>query len=168
MAASRAPVTLQPTTDWNQEAFKPAPELLAFEVMSDVAPEGWLRLSLAGTVRSPAGTATPGGEQSYTVETERAFFIDRFSCTFACNPDYRNPVVFRSRVKVEDFAKATTVVDAADGKPIARPAAPSLDRDRDRDIYIDDNRYVDDEQHLTLEDAGFQRAAEPQIHRHDS
>jgi uncharacterized protein YfaS (alpha-2-macroglobulin family) len=147
-AALRTPVTLQPTTNWNQKTFPPSPQLLAFEVVTDVDPEAWLRLTLAGTVRSPAGPATPGVPQSYTVETENAFFIDGFYCTAQCDPDARNAVRFRSRVNVEDFAKAITVVDSAGGKPIARPPSPDKPRDPDE--------YYEEENALTLEDAGYQ------------
>ena len=143
-------MTLQPTTDWNQETFPPSPQLVAFEVVTDVDPEAWLQLTLAGTVRSPAGPATPGAPQTYTVETEKAFFIDGFYCTTECDPDSRNAVRFRTRVNVEDFAKATTVVDAASGKPIARPPASPKDKPRD------DDEYDEEENALTLEDAGYQ------------
>jgi uncharacterized protein YfaS (alpha-2-macroglobulin family) len=147
-AASRAPVTLQPTADWNTNRFKPAPELLAFEVMTDVAPEAWLQLTLAGTVRSPAGPATPGVPVDYTVETDKAFFINGFDCTVECHPDSRNALRFRTRVDVEAFAKAITVVDAGNGKPLARPPAAPKPTDRDE--------YYGEENALTLEDAGYQ------------
>jgi uncharacterized protein YfaS (alpha-2-macroglobulin family) len=146
-AALRTPVTLQPTTDWAEESFPRGPQLLGFEVTTDVDPEAWLQLTLAGTVRSPAGPATPGSPQAYTVETERAFFVDGFYCTAECDPDARNPVRFRTRVTVEDFAKATTVVDAS-GKPVARPPAPDKRSDADE--------YYEEENALTLEDAGYQ------------
>jgi hypothetical protein len=149
-AALRTPVTLQPTTDWNRDTFPPSPQQLVFEVVTAVDPEAWVQLTLAGSVRSPAGPATPGSSQSYTVETERAFFIDGFHCASQCDPDWRNAVRFRSKVDVEAFAKAITVVDATSGKPIARPAAPSKDRPRD------DHEYYEDENALTLEDAGYQ------------
>ena len=149
-AALRTPVTLQPTTDWNQETFPPSPQLLGFEVVTDVRPEAWLQLTLAGTVRSPAGPATPGAAQTYTVETEKAFFIDGFYCTSQCDPDSRNALRFRSRVNVENFAKAITVVDAMSGKPIARPPAASPNKPRD------DDEYYEEENALTLEDAGYQ------------
>ena len=135
-AASRAPVTLQPTTDWNQDAFKPAPELLAFEVVTDVAPEGWLRLSIAGTVRSPAGPATPGARADLHGAKPRR----RSSSTASTAPRSATRIsaircVSRTKVNVEEFAKATTVVDAATGKPIARPAAaPDKPSEEDRDV----------------------------------
>ncbi len=147
-AASRTPVTLQPTTNWNKETFPPSNQLVAFNVVTDVAPEAWVHLTLAGSVRSPAGPATPGAPQSYTVETEKAFFIEGFHCTSACDPDNRNPLLIRTRVNVDDFAKAATVVDAASGKPIPRPPLPARPRDGDG--------YFEEEASLTLEDAGYQ------------
>jgi hypothetical protein len=147
-AASRAPVTLQPTNDWNQKEFPASPQLAVFEVVTDVDPEAWLRVILAGSVRSPAGRETPTLPQTYTVETEKAFFIDGFNCTSRCDPDYRNPLRFRTRVAVEDFAKAVSIADAASGKPIPRPTDPPKPRDADE--------YYEEEHALTIEDAGYQ------------
>ena len=147
-AALRSPVTLQPTNDWNRDEFPPSPQLAVFEVVTDVDPEAWFQLTLSGTVRSPAGPATPGTPQTYTVETEKAFFIDGFYCTTQCDPDSRNALRFRTRVTVDEFAKATTVLDEATGKPIVREPAPEKPRERDE--------YYEEENALTLEDAGYQ------------
>src|SRR5688500_3112150 len=127
-SAMRGPVTLQPTNDWNQETFPPSPQLVAFEVVTDVDPEAWLELTLAGTVRSPAGPATPGASSGYIVETEKAFFIDGFDCITECDPDQRNALRFRTRVNVAAFASARGVAEAATRTARARPPrlAPCL------------------------------------------
>ena len=146
-AGSRAPVKVQPTNDWNRRQFPPSPRMAVFEVVNDVPPEGWLRLSLARTVRSPAGAATPRTAQTHTVETERAFFITGFQCHERCDADGRNPLKFTTKVEVDAFAAGVTVVDAATGKPVERKA---LSKERE------EREYEEFENALTLEDAGYQ------------
>ncbi len=145
-ATSRAVVPLRAVEDWDKTLFEPGPQMLAFEVAGDVPPEGWLRLAVAGTIRSQAGPATPRAEQTYTIETERAFFVDHFACLARCNPDARNPLRFRAEVEVADFAKAATVLDA-NGKPVPKPPAGAPKSDGER--------YYEEENALTLEDAGY-------------
>ena len=48
----------------------------------------------------------PLRDQQYTIEVEKAFFVDGFRCSTECDPDGWNPVRMRSDVKVADFAKA--------------------------------------------------------------
>ena len=81
-----------------------------------MAPDAWLRLSIARTVRSPAGTATPRTAQTYNVETEKTFFVSGFSCHQQCESDSRNPLRFTTKVEVDDFAAGVSVVDSATAK----------------------------------------------------
>ena len=145
-AASKAPVKLQPTTDWNKKAFPPSPRMVAFEVVSDVVPEAWLRLSIARTVRSPAGPVTPRAGQNHIVETEKAFFVTGFDCHDACDSERRNALRFTTKVDVKAFAAAVSVIDAATGKPLARQEPKKKP---------EEERFDDFENQLTLEDAGY-------------
>ena len=146
-AASRAPVKVQPTKDWNQRRFPASSRMVAFEVVTDVAPEAWLRLAIARTVRSPAGPVTPRAPQTQTVETERAFFVTGFDCYERCESDERNALEFTTRVDVESFAAGISVIDAATGTPVPRKAAPKPESEEER--------YREYENELTLEDAGY-------------
>ncbi len=157
-ASSRAPVKVQPTTDWNRRAYPASPRMVAFEVVSDVAPDGWLRLALARTVRSPAGPATPRAVQTHTVETEKAFFVTGFECYERCDADRRNPLKFTTKVDVEAFAAGISVVDATSGKPVPRQDQPKENQEE---------RYEEYENALSLEDAGYQaQPPQPPLHRH--
>ena len=118
-----------------------------FKVVGDVAPEAWLRLSIARTVRSPAGAATPRTAQIYNVETEKAFFVTGFACHEQCESDSRNPLRFTTRVEVDDFASGVSVLDATTGKPVLRQDVSKEKRN---------DRYQEFENALTLEDAGYQ------------
>ena len=146
-SSSKAPVKLQPTTDWNRSVHPASTRMVAFEVVGDVAPDAWLRLSIARTVRSPAGTATPRTAQTYNVETEKAFFVTGFTCHEQCESDSRNPLRFTTKVEVDDFAAGVAVADAATGKPVPRQTVPKK---------RETERFQDSVNALTLEDAGYQ------------
>jgi uncharacterized protein YfaS (alpha-2-macroglobulin family) len=145
VAGSRARVQIRPTTNWDQKRFPPSPDLLAYEIAT-VAPESHIKLTLAPSLRSPAGPATPGVTQEYTIEAEPAFFVSGFHCTDACDGDARNPILLRTSVKVREFATAVTAMDITKGEQRVEKSATPGSRD-DEDI--------DYGRGLTLEDAGF-------------
>jgi len=150
VASGTGPVALRLATTWDQVRFPPSPDLVVFETTSPVQPESWVKVAVGPRVPSPAGPATPGTAQEYTIEAEPAFFLDGFECRAACNGDDRNPVRSRSDIKVTDFAAALRVTDiTAAPQPVRKPATPPS-----RGDYAEDA-----DRHLTLEDAGF--AAQP-------
>jgi hypothetical protein len=145
LATSTAAVQLRPTTNWDTRRYPRSPDLVAFETVSRVMPESHVTLVLASTLRSPAGPATPGQPQRFTIEAERAFFINGFYCSSQCDGDARNPIRMRSQVKVIDFAAAVTAIDLAAGKPVQKSPSASKLRENDTDYG----------EGLALEDAGF-------------
>ncbi len=145
IASSSAPVQFRPTTDWDKERFPAAPEQVVFESVAPVAPESHITLRLAPTVRSPAGPATPGQRQEYTIEAEPAFFVNGFECRAECDGDARNVIRMRNEVRVADFAAALSAVNLTDGKPVPKPAGRPERGDNDTDYG----------EGLGLEDAGF-------------
>jgi alpha-2-macroglobulin len=146
-ASSSAPVALRLTTDWDKKRYPPARTLVALETTTRVPSESQVRLLLAPTLRSPAGPATPGRGQEYTISAEHAFFADGFDCAASCNPDKRNPLLVRGDVKVATFGKALRVRDntAGAGKEVPRPAEPPK-----RPEWFGDQSSA-----FTIEDAGF-------------
>jgi uncharacterized protein YfaS (alpha-2-macroglobulin family) len=147
VASGNTPVALRLTNDWDKKKFPPSPELIAFETATPVLPESWVQLQMAPALPSPAGRATPGKTQQFTIEVEQAFFIDGFACRDRCNPDGWNPVEMRRPVKVTDFAAAVTAADiTAAERPVPRAPKPKPRQEYEGD---DGNR-------LTLEDAGFE------------
>ena len=145
VAAGGTRVGLRITRDWDRKRFPASPDLVAFETTTAVRPESWVRLALDGQVPSPAGPATPGREQTYTIRAERAFFIDGFWCTAACDADAFNPLRMRAPVRLADLEAALRVTDVTSGeRPVRRRAAPRQRSARSEATYG-----------LTLEDAGF-------------
>ena len=146
IASSAAPVALRLAADWDKKQFPPSPDLVALEVTSKVLPESWVQLTLAENLRAAGGRAVPRVPQEFTIQFERAFFIDDFSCASQCDGDRWNPVTMRSEVKVTDFASALTVTDITSApRAVAKRAAPRPAREYDRDAGAA----------LTLEDAGY-------------
>ena len=126
VAASRSPVQLRLTNDWDKKEFPPSPRLVVFETVSPVPPEAWVKLTLGRTLRSPEGPATPTRVQTYTIEAEHAFFITGFTCTESCDPDSRNPIELTSEVEVKTVAPAISVLDVTDKpQPVAKAAKPA-------------------------------------------
>ena len=76
IASANTPVSLRPTDDWDKKTYPPSPDLAVFETDTKVLPESWVKLSLDGRLKSPAGSTTPGHLQTFTVHAERGFFID--------------------------------------------------------------------------------------------
>jgi uncharacterized protein YfaS (alpha-2-macroglobulin family) len=139
-------VPLRVTNDWDKERFPPSPDLVVLETATPVLPESWVTLVLNGTLPSPAGPATPGEPQTYTIQAEPAFFISGFRCSDSCDADRSNPVRLRTTVKASDFAAALSATDITGAaQPVARPAKPRPRPEYGMDASTD----------LTLEDAGF-------------
>ncbi len=132
--------------DWDRTRFPPAPNLVALEATTTVAPESWVKLVLDAGLPSPAGPATPAGDQTYTIHAERAFFIDDFYCSSECDADRWNPLTMRADVAVADFAAALRATDITAGdQPVSKSAAPRARRPYEPDAGS----------YLTIEDGGF-------------
>ena len=147
IAAATAPVSVRLTADWDKKKFPPAATLVVLETTAEVPPESWLRLQLDDQMPSPAGSATPPSEQHFTIEVEKAFFVDGFKCETQCDPDAANAVEMRAEVKVTDFARAVKALDLSTtpARAVTKPASPPARPDYEPDASSG----------LTLEDAGF-------------
>lgn len=147
VAAGGAPVRIRLTTQWDKARFPEAANLVVFESVSTIEPESHVRLVLNGRVPSPAGAATPGRAQIYTVEAEPAFFVDGFRCRTACSGDAFNPLRLRTAVRAADLASSASALDITGSpQPVKKAARPRAAPDGDDDAST----------FLTLEDAGFE------------
>ena len=156
IASATTPVALRLTNDWDKKTYPPSSDLVAFETDTPVVPESWVKLLIDGTLRSAAGSATPGIEQTFTIHAERAFFIDGFYCRTQCDPDRWNPVQVRAAVKVSDFSAAATARDVS-AVPVTVPKSGQPSR---QGTYVRDAT-----NHITLEDAGF--SAQPPVRKYE-
>ncbi len=150
VAAATSPVQLALASDCDKKRYPPSPDLVVVEAVTMVPPESWVNVALDAQVPSPAGAATPGKLQDYTVKVQRAFFIERFECAAQCNPDYGNSLRLRAPVRIEDFANAISAKDVTNLPReigITKPRPP-----RKKNAY---GEQFDVSSNPTLEDAGF-------------
>ena len=91
IAAGGPAVSLRLTTNWDRERFPQSPDLVAFETVTPVRPESWVKLVLDRRCHRQPGRATPREAQTYTIQAEPAFFINDFYCTAQCDGDGSQP-----------------------------------------------------------------------------
>ncbi len=146
--SSSAPVTLRLTNDWDKKRYPPANTLVALETATRVPSDSWVKLALAATLKSPAGSATPGRSQEYTMKAEPTLFVWGFDCSAHCDPDDRNPLIFHTPVQVSGFAKSLRVTDltTGNGTQIPTPEQPAettrWGRDSSPSLTLEDARYA--------------------------
>lgn len=139
-------VPLRLTPSWDKQRYPASPDLVAFETVSPIPPESRVRVVVSARAPSPAGPATPGRTQSFTIEAEPAFFITGFRCRASCNADDWNPLLLRSEVTVARLAASLTATDITGAPTPAKKAArPAGRREQDETVRV-----------LSIEDAGFE------------
>lgn len=139
-------VPIRLTATWDKERYPASPDLVAFETTAPIPPESWMRLTIGARAPSPAGPATPGRTQSFTVQAEPAFFVSGFECRATCDADDANAIDLTVPVTVATFASAVSATDITAAPVPAKKAAVARGR-RERNETVTS---------LTLEDAGFE------------
>jgi uncharacterized protein YfaS (alpha-2-macroglobulin family) len=156
-AGATGPVQLALASEWDKKRFPPSSDLVVVEAGTVVPPESWVNVELDAELRSPAGAATPGKVQAYTVIVQPAFFIEQFYCVKECNPDDANPLNMRVPVKIEDFARGISAKDVTSPPREIGITKPRPPRTKNAHGYA-----YDVSSSPTLEDAGFD--AQPPAH----
>jgi uncharacterized protein YfaS (alpha-2-macroglobulin family) len=114
--------------EWDKKRYKPAPELIVIETKPGVPPDTHLQVFLDDALAKRTTNVATGRPQTFTIELNPTFFVDKIECVSECNPDYYNPIRFRVRggVMLDDTVKAVHVVDVTDPAheiPL-KPSAP--------------------------------------------
>jgi hypothetical protein len=108
-ARSNRPVSFGVAASWDEKRFPRKDEIVVLETASAPPPNAWMELQVLEGIPSPAGGETPGEVQRYTVELERAFFVEGLRCSVGCNPDRYNPLRFTTPLYLSDLKKGFTV-----------------------------------------------------------
>jgi alpha-2-macroglobulin len=146
-AEATAAVSLAIAKDWDKKRFKPSPDMVVLQATTPVPPDSWVRIDTDGQLPSVAGLAVAGRIETYTIQVEPTFLVDRFFCEAACDPERANPIHFRVPVKAEKFAAALKVTDVTDPR---REQVLTKAKPRARESWEQDQSAE-----LTLEDGGF-------------
>src|SRR5437660_1174278 len=115
-ASDGQPVLSFFATDWDKKRYKPGPELVVVETKPGVPPDTHLQVFLDDALAKRTTNVATGKTQTFTIELNPTFFIDKIECVSECNPDYYNPIRFRARngVPFSNIKKAVSVIDVTD------------------------------------------------------
>jgi alpha-2-macroglobulin len=148
-SSSRAPIAVAVAANWDRQRFPPASDLVVLETAAPPAVDSRMRLTVDARLPAVQGPATPGIEQTYTFELERAFFIEPFYCRDECDADAYNFARLRTPVRLDVLKRAIAISDIS-GTPgtVVRPLATPRDtfRSRQEDVYA-----------FAAEDLGYDR-----------
>ena len=101
-ASEGVPVMSFFTDDWDRKKMPPLPEteFLVVETKPGVPPETNLQVFIDEQL-ARSGNVRTGRAQTYTIELEPAFFVEKINCAAQCNPDNYNPISFRAKGGVD-------------------------------------------------------------------
>jgi len=139
--------------DWDKKRYKPAPELVVVETKPGVPPDTHLQIFLDDTLAKRTTNVSTGKTQTFTLELNPTFFIEKIDCLAECNPDYYNPIRFRTTAGVpwESVKSAVGVVDVTD--PAHEVPLKPTDKKRDEDASSDVREFSLDELGYSLRPA---------------
>jgi len=119
-------------TEWDTvHHFKPKPEMVVLETKPGVPPYTHLQVFIDDSLAKSATNVASGRAQTYTIQLNPTFFVDKIECVVECNPDYYDPIRFRAPggVPFLGFRKSVSVLDVTDPAhetPVT-PAEPKRD-----------------------------------------
>jgi uncharacterized protein YfaS (alpha-2-macroglobulin family) len=122
------------TTEWNRKAlFEPSNDVVVLQTKPNVPLGTNMKVYLDSELARGPQTARTGRPQEFTIQLPPPLFVQKISCTSACDPDAAVFIEFNTGVKSEELAKAIRVTDITD------PAHPSVvePKTTDRDYNID-------------------------------
>ena len=175
-ASDGQPVLSFFATDWDKKRYKPAPELVVVETKPGVPPDTHLQVFIDDALAKRTTNVATGRTQTFTIELNPTFFVDKIECVSECNPDYYNPIRFRTRTGVPfaNIKKAVSVIDVTDPAHEV-PVTPAATK-RDEDAESDDGDRVQSRRARILaasrahlrdphrSDARLRRRADPRLH----
>jgi uncharacterized protein YfaS (alpha-2-macroglobulin family) len=127
-ASNGQPVLSFFPTEWDKEHFKPAREMVVLETKPGVPPDTHLQVFIDDSLAKGTTNVATGHTQMFNIELNPTFFVEKIECVKECNPDYYDPITFRTRngVPFLNFRKSVSVLDITDPAheiPIT-PSAP--------------------------------------------
>jgi len=76
--------------DWDKKRYKPAPELVVVETKPGVPPDTHLQLFMDDALAKRTTNVATGRTQTFTIELNPTFFVDKLECVSECNRHRRH------------------------------------------------------------------------------
>ena len=123
-AATRAStaVPVRVASTWDVKAFPPSDDLVVLETSTVPPPQTRLQITLARTLPSPQGSATPPREQQLIENLAPALFVVGLRCESECEPSDWNPIELTTSVPIATMRAATSVTNIGGARDV--PVAP--------------------------------------------
>ena len=117
--------------DWDKKRYPPKPDMAVLVTKTAPPPDSWIKVRVDKGLKGLQGPETPSKAQSYTVQTDGAFFVSGLRCTAGCNPEESNFITVWGTVKKRDFLKALKITDVTEpGKETElKPSKKSEDKE---------------------------------------
>jgi uncharacterized protein YfaS (alpha-2-macroglobulin family) len=146
-ASDGVPVLSFVTPDWDKKLWPPKPELVVLETKPGIAPDTNIQVFIDTELATTPANVRSGRTQEFTIELAPGFFVDKVDCVVECNPEYRDPISFRTHAGVpfENLQKALTVVDVTDPAHEVPVKAESRERKEGEDYDPNASQYSIDE-----------------------
>ena len=116
--------------EWDAKRFPPSPDLVVVETKPGVPAGTNIQILIDDKLARATTDVATGHAQTFTIELNPAFFVEKIGCVAECDPDYYNPIRFFSRggVLLDATTKALSVVDVTDPahEMALKPSAPKV------------------------------------------
>ena len=141
--------------DWDKKRYKPAPELVVVETKPGVPPDTHLQVFMDDALAKRTTNVATGRTQTFTIELNPTFFVDKIDCVSECNPDYYNPIHFRTRtgVPLANIRKTVSVIDVTD--PAHEVPVKASAKQRKADADQGDEEDGGDSRSFSLDELGY-------------
>jgi uncharacterized protein YfaS (alpha-2-macroglobulin family) len=113
-ASDGAPVLSFIADDWDKVHYPPSDDQVVIETKPGIPPDTNIQLFLDSELaRGPKNVRT-GKSQEFLIATAQTQFVDKLTCTAACDPESMNAIILRADVRFKKMLAATSVTDITD------------------------------------------------------
>jgi alpha-2-macroglobulin len=113
-ASNNQPIFANLAADWDKKRFTPGDDLVVLETKPNIPSDTQIEIMIDEKL-APSARHARSRAQAMTLDLEHTLFVDRIDCRRECDPDWRNPIIFRSTAISFDAArKAVSVTDITD------------------------------------------------------
>jgi alpha-2-macroglobulin len=113
-ASDGAPALSFVADDWDKVRYPPSDDQVVIETKPGIPPDTNIQLFLDSELaRGPKNVRT-GKSQEFLIATAQAQFVDKLTCTAACDPESMNAIILRADVRFKPMLRATSVTDITD------------------------------------------------------
>jgi uncharacterized protein YfaS (alpha-2-macroglobulin family) len=113
-ASDGAPVLSFVADDWDKVHHPPSDDQVVIETRPGIPPDTNIQLFLDSELAREPKNVRTGKSQEFLVVTAQTQFVDKLTCTTACDPESMNAINLRADARFKAMLAATSVTDITD------------------------------------------------------